>query len=107
MTQHQVLDALAREYRERAVAIRRDLMRQHEQDSAEQAQQRQNDEVLEALLAEAEIGLQLVSHAQQRLSEGRYGICLRCGGAIAESRLSALPAAEYCLGCVQEMSDNC
>lgn len=94
-----VLEALQNEYGARAEAIRRDLGRRHSADFAEQAQQRQNDEVLEALLAEAELGLRQVSQARQRLAEGRYGQCLRCGEPIEAGRLKALPAAEHCLGC--------
>ena len=48
------LETLATEYAARAAAIRRDLARSHSPDFAEQAVQRQNDEVLEGLLAEAE-----------------------------------------------------
>lgn len=85
------LETLATEYAARAAAIRRDLARSHSPDFAEQAVQRQNDEVLEGLLAEAEAGM--------RLAEGRYGQCERCGEAIEPARLAALPAAEYCLRC--------
>ncbi|HFH2801918.1 TPA: TraR/DksA family transcriptional regulator, partial [Pseudomonas aeruginosa] len=44
------LETLATEYAARAAAIRRDLARSHSPDFAEQAVQRQNDEVLEGLL---------------------------------------------------------
>ncbi|MCY1439131.1 RNA polymerase-binding transcription factor DksA [compost metagenome] len=93
------LDALAAEYSQRAEAIRRDLGRTHSPDFAEQAQQRQNDDVLRALLAEAEAGMRLVGLARLRLADGNYGYCERCGEAIEDRRLHALPAAEYCLRC--------
>ncbi|MBM7063080.1 TraR/DksA family transcriptional regulator [Pseudomonas sp. UL073] len=93
------LDTLAKEYSARAAAIRRDLARSHSPDFAEQAVQRQNDEVLEALLAEAESSLLQVGKAKLRLVEGSYGDCLRCGEPIEEARLRVLPAAEYCLAC--------
>lgn len=96
------LDALAREYSARAAAIRRDLARSHSPDFAEQAVQRQNDEVLEALLAEAEAALLLVGKAKLRLVEGSYGDCVRCGEPISEGRLRALPAAEHCLACADQ-----
>ena len=51
MAHRDVLDALLHDYTVRVEAIRRDLSRSHSADFAEQAQQRQNDEVLEALLA--------------------------------------------------------
>ncbi|MGP0171729.1 TraR/DksA family transcriptional regulator [Pseudomonas sp. NCHU5208] len=101
MAHRDVLDALFRDYATRAEAIRRDLARSHSADFAEQAQQRQNDEVLEALLAEAEHGLLLVQQAQQRLADGRYGQCLCCGEPIEAARLAAMPVAQYCLSCAQ------
>ncbi|MCJ1881711.1 TraR/DksA family transcriptional regulator [Pseudomonas nitroreducens] len=93
------LDQLAAEYSKRAEAIRRDLGRSHSPDFAEQSQQRQNDDVLRALLAEAEAGMRLVGMARLRLADGTYGECARCGEAIEERRLRALPAAEHCLRC--------
>lgn len=99
MNRRDALLAQQREYRARAQAIRRDLGRSHAADFAEQAQQRQNDEVLEALLAEAELGLDLVERALQRLADGRYGLCLKCAEPIGEARLNAMPAAEFCLRC--------
>ncbi|MFI8979383.1 TraR/DksA family transcriptional regulator [Ectopseudomonas khazarica] len=101
MAHRDVLDALQRDYTTRAEAIRRDLGRTHSADFAEQAQQRQNDEVLEALLAEAEQGLVRVRQAQQRLAEGCYGECLCCGEPIDAARLAAMPVAEYCLHCAE------
>ncbi|NQD95197.1 TraR/DksA family transcriptional regulator [Pseudomonas sp. CrR25] len=95
------LDALLAEYSARANAIRRDLARSHSPDFAEQALQRQNDEVLEALLAEAEAGMRQVGMAKLRLAEGRYGECLGCGESIEPARLQALPAAECCLRCAE------
>jgi RNA polymerase-binding transcription factor DksA len=98
------LQALAQEYQQRAEAIRRDLQRSHSPDFAEQATQRQNDEVLEALLEEAEAGLLAARHALVRLEEGRYGQCLGCGEPIHVERLQALPAAEFCLACASRAS---
>jgi DnaK suppressor protein len=37
--------------------------------------------------------------AAQRLAEGCYGICQRCGEPIPEERLEARPAALTCVGC--------
>ncbi|MEX6501623.1 TraR/DksA family transcriptional regulator [Pseudomonas zhanjiangensis] len=93
------LDALLAEYSARANAISQDLARSHSPDFAEQALQRQNDEVLEALLAEARAGMRQVGLAKLRLAEGSYGDCLRCGEPIEPARLQALPATEFCLRC--------
>ena len=74
------LDALYDEYSRRATAIRRDLGLQRNADFAEQAVERQNDEVLEALLAEADRDtpgvlvreLYLAAMAEERLTWGIY-----------------------------------
>jgi RNA polymerase-binding transcription factor DksA len=95
------LEQLSVEYRGRAESIRRDLASSHSADSAEQAAERQNDQVLEALLAESEGALRQVERARERLREGAYGICSKCGEAIGASRLAALPMAERCVSCAE------
>jgi RNA polymerase-binding transcription factor DksA len=52
-----------------------------------------------ALLTEAKRHLVAVDRAIQRLCDGDYGRCARCGQAIAPERLAALPAVEICIGC--------
>lgn len=93
------LNQLAEEYRRRADAIRHDLASLRDPDFAEQAQERQNDDVLRALLLEAEQGLRDVNHALERLAEGSYGQCARCGEPIGAARLQALPMAQKCVKC--------
>lgn len=100
------LDALYNEYRERAEAIRRDMQRSEPVEAIEQAQQRQNDEVLNVLLAEAEEGMNQVGLAKLRLAEGRYGICLKCTRPIEPARLQALPAASFCAACADSPSQR-
>jgi DnaK suppressor protein len=95
----QRLAQLTEEYLKRAEAIRRDLTSKRDADFAEQAQERQNEEVMEALLAEAEAELREVALARQRLADGHYGECQRCGEDIEGARLQALPATALCLRC--------
>lgn len=40
-----------------------------------------------------------VIRAQEKLAEGSYGVCDRCGETIAEARLEALPWATLCVTC--------
>lgn len=40
-----------------------------------------------------------IEQAQQRMAEGRYGICLDCGKEIPRKRLLALPTAIRCAAC--------
>jgi DnaK suppressor protein len=44
-----------------------------------------------------------VDSALQRLDEGTYGMCARCGNAINPERLEALPYATYCITCQSEI----
>ncbi len=99
---HAALEALAGEYRRRAEAIRRDLSSPRSASFPEQAVQRQNDDVLRGLLAEAEDGLRQVQHARERLASGRYGVCTQCGAPVGAARLAALPAAERCVSCAEQ-----
>lgn len=93
------LEALATEYRVRAAAIERDLSREHAQSYSEQATERQNDMVLQGLLADARAGLKEVQEALARVDEGTYGECAKCGELINTARLEALPAALLCINC--------
>lgn len=43
--------------------------------------------------------LDLIDAALARLDAGTYGVCLRCGSAIAPRRLEALPWAAHCIAC--------
>jgi RNA polymerase-binding protein DksA len=43
--------------------------------------------------------LRAIEAALARFEEGKYGMCTRCGGDIAEARLRANPAAERCIAC--------
>lgn len=43
--------------------------------------------------------LELVDAALARLDEGTFGTCRRCGRAIAEARIEALPWAAHCIDC--------
>ncbi len=53
-----------------------------------------------ALLHQAKQELDELKNAQARLDAGAYGTCERCGKAIGEGRLEALPAASKCINCV-------
>lgn len=46
-----------------------------------------------------------IQGAMEKLDNGTYGICERCGKPIAPERLEAMPFARYCLEC-QEIVDR-
>lgn len=52
-----------------------------------------------ALRAQAQEDLVAIDRAGERLLEGTYGLCERCGQAIAHERLAALPAVRTCISC--------
>ena len=56
-----------------------------------------------ALRANAQDLLAQVDAAIQRLDEGTYGICARCGSEISMARLEALPSATLCITCQSEI----
>jgi len=47
--------------------------------------------------------LALVDAAIERLDNGTFGNCVRCGEPIATGRLEALPWAAHCIGCQSAM----
>ncbi len=53
----------------------------------------------EAVLAVARRQLDQVLSALRRIDLGTYGICVDCGGPVAEGRLEAKPEAARCVSC--------
>ncbi len=43
--------------------------------------------------------LMQINEAYERMDEGTYGTCARCGNPIAEERLEYLPFVAYCIEC--------
>jgi RNA polymerase-binding transcription factor DksA len=70
-----------------------------ESDAEEQVVQLENDAVLAALDESGRRDLAAIDEALQRLADGRYGSCVRCGAGIARARLEALPTAATCARC--------
>ena len=86
--------------RERRVG--RDLRRAAEPllaDFADRAIQLQNDAPLAGIGAAAQDELMDIETALQRLDQGYYGICQRCGDSIGHERLAIVPAATRCINC--------
>ncbi|HJS13052.1 TraR/DksA family transcriptional regulator [Sphingopyxis sp.] len=71
-------------------------------DSAEQAVEREDDEALGAQQRAADAEMKAIRHAIARLDGGHYGICTSCGTPIDAARLEALPAATHCIACERE-----
>lgn len=69
------------------------------QDFAEQATERENEDVVHRLDEEAKYELGLVNKALEKVAAGTYGECEVCGENIAEARLTAVPQAKNCIKC--------
>lgn len=71
-------------------------------DFAEQAVQRENDEVLDALDNSIRTEIEQIQLTLRRLDEGIYGVCESCGKPIPLKRLEALPHASRCVTCAEK-----
>ncbi len=71
-------------------------------DFAEQAVERENEEVLTALDDSIRDEMEQIQTTLQRLQNGEYGICAACEKKIPLKRLSALPHANLCVKCAEK-----
>ena len=83
----------------RLASIKRDVTQEHSGDSAEQAQERENDEVVDAIGNETAQSIRGVTAALERIADGTYGICENCGDQIGQARLEIVPEATRCVAC--------
>ena len=93
------------ELAQRLASVKADLAREGEPlspDFAEQAGQREHDEVLSALRASTELELCELDIALTRLRAGKYGECSRCGYPIEPKRLDAVPYTDCCSLCAPQ-----
>jgi RNA polymerase-binding transcription factor len=68
-------------------------------DWAEQAVERENEEVLEALGNASLSEIQSIKNALQRVEQGCYFNCRECGENISPDRLQLLPSTDLCTAC--------
>jgi RNA polymerase-binding protein DksA len=67
----------------------------------EQIKETENDQLVMSLEAEANEELNQIRKALQRIDEGDYPDCARCGEAIGEQRLAAVPYTDRCIKCAE------
>lgn len=83
--------------------VKKDVAKPHSTDSSEQAQERENDEVLEEIGRETENAIAAINTALAKIRNGTYGACSVCGGAIAQERLEAIPETVSCVSCAASL----
>jgi DnaK suppressor protein len=109
-TEKMLADIRARLERERASLLgdidTLDVQNQAQQDDygignhlADDASEVVTRDVNLALRSNSRDLLAQVEAALQRLDDGTYGMCARCGNPINPERLEALPYASYCITC--------
>lgn len=95
----QKMETRRTELTERLERIKGDLAKTHAADWADQAQERENDEVLNQLGNETEQELRQINTALDRMKHNQYGMCARCSAEIPIERLEIKPEAVYCVKC--------
>lgn len=86
----------------RLAGIKKDASHEYPGDSAEQAQERENDEVVDAIGNETAHSIRAITTALERIENGSYGICGACGEQIGKARLKAVPEAIHCIDCSEQ-----
>ncbi len=92
-----------RELQHRVESLEKDLSQARSPDFAEQVTERENDDVLRAIAREAREEIHKITHTIVRIDDDEYGICERCGEGISEQRLKAIPYADFCIKCAQQL----
>lgn len=95
-----LLEARKAELEGRLRKIEDDLDEPVSADNEERAVETQDDEVLEGMGQAGMAELKAVDAALERLAQGTFGTCVRCGGPISEARLRAVPHAALCEHCI-------
>ncbi|MDZ4853847.1 MAG: TraR/DksA C4-type zinc finger protein [Nitrospirota bacterium] len=89
----------------RQVAQTEEELRWFQRDIESEAEERGQEEAMVRLLdrldGRAKAEIEAIDRAFFKLGTEQYGRCERCGKAIPQSRLEAVPAAAMCLMCEQ------
>jgi DnaK suppressor protein len=93
------LEQMLAELTARLAHLEADLDEPADADSGERAVQQEDDASLEGQAALVASEIASVTRALERIAEGTYGECTKCGAEIAAGRLAARPEAALCIDC--------
>ena len=96
------LEAQLAELEDRLGRIEHDLAEPLDADSSERAVQMEDDLSLEGQAEVISNEIASVRRALERVEDGSYGECVKCGEPISEGRLEARPEAALCIKCASE-----
>lgn len=85
-------------------AIESELDVAHSKDWEDAAVEREGDEVLEQLGQSGQDEIVRIRAALQRIRDGEYGYCGRCGEDISAERLNVLPDTPLCRNCANTVA---
>ena len=84
---------------ERLHEIESELDSHQSKDWEELATERESDEVLERMGTSGQAEIARIRAALQRMRDGEYGYCVKCGSEISPERLDILPDTPFCKSC--------
>ena len=87
------------ELQDRFNRIRQSKRKEHDKDWAEQASERENDDVVDTLGENIIKELGQIESSLKRMDKNEYNICASCKEIIREERLFALPYTSLCIKC--------
>ena len=93
------LEARLADLNARMAKIDGELDSYQSKDWEEAATEREEEEVLENMGHSARAELRMIHAAIDRIAEGEYGYCAKCGDEIADERLDLLPYTPFCHKC--------
>jgi RNA polymerase-binding transcription factor DksA len=98
----QLLKRLA-ELDQRLHDIEDELDTHQSKDWEEMATEREDEEVLEGLGLQGQEEIVRIRAALQRIRDGEYGYCAKCGDEISQPRLDVLPDTPFCKSCAAKL----
>lgn len=107
MTQSAMPAARGAQLTQTQIAVLRGMLEQQRRFRLDQLEQLQltgprngaDREINDSLVAGARAALRDVVDALQRMEDGRYGLCRRCGTTLSVERLEVLPQVSLCMAC--------
>lgn len=96
------LEARLAQLRGRLAGIEAELDSHHTADWEDLATEREGDEVLEGMGLSGQQEIRRIAAALDRMAQGEYGICVKCGTEIGAARLDALPDTPFCRNCANQ-----
>ena len=93
------LEARLADLKGRLTGIEDELDSHDAKDWEDLATERESDEVLESMGVSGQQEIRQIEAALDRIADGEYGFCVKCGAEISQERLDVLPQTPFCRNC--------